>query len=131
MGFKTILVHCDSGAGTATRLQLAAAATPPVVAYLMSAVGWQQALFWPGLPAVVVILVWSWYARNSPREHPSVTPEEIAELGKEATPPPPAKVDWRRLRHLLKQGHRTRHRCKLEKDGGIKKVHRHQQANCQ
>ena len=82
-------------------LQLAAAATPPVVAYLMSAVGWQQALFWPGLPAVVVILVWAWYARNSPREHPSVTPEEIAELGKEATPPPPAKVDWRRLRHLL------------------------------
>jgi ACS family glucarate transporter-like MFS transporter len=82
-------------------LQFAAAATPPVVAYLMGTLGWQQALFWPALPAVVVIVLWAWYARNSPREHPSVTPEEIAELGKEAAPPPPAKVDWRRLRLLL------------------------------
>jgi MFS transporter, ACS family, glucarate transporter len=82
-------------------LQLAAAATPPVVAYLMARLGWQQALFWPALPAIAVILLWAWYARNSPREHTSVTPEEIAELGKEAAQPPPAKVDWRRLRHLL------------------------------
>jgi sugar phosphate permease len=82
-------------------LQFAAAATPPVVAYLMSTLGWQQALFWPALPAVVIIVLWAWYARNTPREHPSVTPEEIAELGKEALPPPPPKIDWRRLRHLL------------------------------
>jgi ACS family glucarate transporter-like MFS transporter len=82
-------------------LQLAAAATPPLVAYLMSSLGWQQALFWPALPAVAVILVWAWYARNSPREHPSVTPAELAELGKDVETPPPAKVDWRRLRHLL------------------------------
>jgi len=82
-------------------LQIAAAATPPLVAYLMSTLGWQQALFWPALPAVVVIVLWAWYARNSPREHPSVTPAEIAELGKEASPPPPAKIDWRRLRALL------------------------------
>jgi ACS family glucarate transporter-like MFS transporter len=82
-------------------LQLAAAATPPVVVYLMSTLGWQQALFWPALPAVIIIVLWAWYARNSPREHPSVTPEEIAELGKEASPPPPAKIDWLRLRHLL------------------------------
>jgi MFS transporter, ACS family, glucarate transporter len=82
-------------------LQLAAAATPPVVAYLMSTLGWQQALFWPALPAVVVIVLWAWYARNSPQEHPSVTPEELAELGKEPPPAPPAKVDWRRLRLLI------------------------------
>jgi MFS transporter, ACS family, glucarate transporter len=82
-------------------LQLAAAATPPLVAYLMAELGWQQALFWPALPAVFVIALWAWYARNSPREHPSVTPAEIAELGKDVESPPPAKVDWRRLRHLL------------------------------
>jgi len=82
-------------------LQLAAAATPPLVAYLMSLLGWQQALFWPALPAIAVILVWAWYARNSPREHPSVTPAELAELGKDVETPAPAKVDWRRLRHLL------------------------------
>jgi ACS family glucarate transporter-like MFS transporter len=82
-------------------LQFAAAATPPMVAYLMSTLGWQQALFWPALPAVIVIVLWAGYARNSPLEHPSVTSEEIAELGKEPLPPPPAKIDWRRLRHLL------------------------------
>ena len=82
-------------------LQWAAAATPPLVAYLMSTLGWQQALFWPALPAVVVIVLWAWYARNSPREHPSVTPEELAELGKEPPAPPPARIDWRRLGHLL------------------------------
>lgn len=82
-------------------LQLAAAATPPIVAYLMSTLGWQQALFWPALPAIVVIVLWAWYARNSPQEHPSVTPDELAELGKEPPPAPPAKVDWRRLRLLM------------------------------
>ncbi|MBS0422240.1 MAG: MFS transporter [Proteobacteria bacterium] len=82
-------------------LQLAAAATPPLVAYLMSSLGWQQALFWPALPAVAVILLWAWYARNSPREHPSVTSAELAELGKDVDTPAPEKVDWRRLRHLL------------------------------
>src|SRR5260370_42502961 len=34
------------------------------------------------------------------------------------------------LRHMIKQGHRAWHRCKLEKDGGIQKVRRHQQPNC-
>jgi ACS family glucarate transporter-like MFS transporter len=82
-------------------LQLAAAATPPLVAYLMSTLGWQRALFWPALPAIAVILLWAWYARNSPREHPSVTPEEIAELGNEAVPPAAVKIEWRRLRLLL------------------------------
>jgi ACS family D-galactonate transporter-like MFS transporter len=67
----------------------------------MVALGWQQALFWPALPAVIVILLWAWYARNSPYEHRSVTPEEIAELGREMTPPPTGKVDWRRVRALL------------------------------
>jgi MFS transporter, ACS family, glucarate transporter len=82
-------------------LQLAAAATPPLVAYLMSSLGWQQALFWPALPAVIVIGLWTWYARNSPSAHPSVTSEELAELGKESLPPPPAAVNWRRLGQLL------------------------------
>jgi ACS family glucarate transporter-like MFS transporter len=82
-------------------LQLAAAATPPTVAYLMTTLGWQQALFWPALPAVVIIVIWHWYARNTPAEHLSVTPAELAELGREPPPPPPATIDWRRLGHLL------------------------------
>src|SRR5450755_24716 len=62
-------------------LQLAAAATPPVVAYLMDAFGWQYALIWPALPALALIFVWAWYGRNTPAEHPHVTTAELAELG--------------------------------------------------
>src|SRR5450755_2814673 len=62
-------------------LQFGAALTPPLIAYLMNSFGWQYALFWPALPAVALIAVWAWYGRNTPAAHPSVTPDELAELG--------------------------------------------------
>src|SRR2546422_844490 len=40
-----------------TGLQWAAAATVPLVAYLMNSFGWQRALLWPALPAAGVIAV--------------------------------------------------------------------------
>ncbi|HEY3787041.1 MAG TPA: MFS transporter [Steroidobacteraceae bacterium] len=82
-------------------LQFAAAATPPVVAYLMSTLGWQHALFWPGLPAVLVIAAWGWYARNTPAEHASVTPEELTELGPVANEQMSGPMSWPRLGRLL------------------------------
>jgi ACS family glucarate transporter-like MFS transporter len=82
-------------------LQIAAAATPPVVAYLMNAFGWQYALFWPALPALALLGVWAWYGRNSPAEHPRVTPAELAELGAGAVAEPQSAISWRRLGHLL------------------------------
>jgi sugar phosphate permease len=60
--------------------QLGAAATPAVIVYLMQKFGWQRALFWTDLPAVVLVAAWAWYMRNTPREHPSISPEELAEL---------------------------------------------------
>ena len=87
-------------------LNLGAALTPPLIAVLMSAVGWQQALAWSSIPPVVVIALWVWYARNSPREHPAVSSAELAELGDEgAQPPVNDKVTLRRLLRLL--GHRS------------------------
>jgi ACS family glucarate transporter-like MFS transporter len=82
-------------------LQLAAAVTPPVVAYLMDRFGWQHALFWPALPALVLIGVWGWYARNSPAEHPGVSAAELAELGAEGGAPQNTTISWRRLGLLL------------------------------
>jgi len=61
-------------------LQLGAAATPPVIALLMHRFGWQRALFWTSFPALGLILVWAWYSRNTPQEHPSVSAAELAEL---------------------------------------------------
>jgi len=82
-------------------LQFAAALTPPLVAYLMAAFGWQYALFWPELPVLAFIGVWMWYGRNSPAEHPRVTPEELAELGEESAATTQTAITWRRLGRLL------------------------------
>jgi ACS family glucarate transporter-like MFS transporter len=62
-------------------LGLGAALTPPLIASLMAALGWQPALLLTSLPALVLIALWAWYGRNSPREHPSVSAQELAEIG--------------------------------------------------
>jgi MFS transporter, ACS family, glucarate transporter len=82
-------------------VQVAAALTAPVIAYLMHAFGWQHALFWPALPALGLIGVWAWYGRNTPAEHPRVTPEELAELGAGRLAETQTAISWRRLGHLV------------------------------
>jgi MFS transporter, ACS family, glucarate transporter len=84
-----------------TGLQLAAASTPPLIASLMSSVGWQQALFWPAVPGLALLAVWAWYGRNTPAEHAAVTPEEIAELDAESATGGQPGISWRRLQRLL------------------------------
>jgi ACS family glucarate transporter-like MFS transporter len=82
-------------------LQVAAAATPPLVTYLMATFSWRHALFWPELPVLAFIAVWVWYGRNTPAEHPRVTAEELAELGDNRVTPVQAAISWRRLGRLL------------------------------
>ena len=82
-------------------MQFAAAATPPIVAILMNSVGWQKALFWPALPAVIVIALWAWYGRNSPKEHSSVTPAELAELDAGSGEQSPTAILSRRVMQVL------------------------------
>jgi MFS transporter, ACS family, glucarate transporter len=62
-------------------LGLGAALTPPLIASLMANLGWQLALLWASLPALVLIALWAWYGRNTPHEHPSVSANELAEIG--------------------------------------------------
>ena len=82
-------------------LQLAAAATAPLVAGLMSTIGWQQALIWPALPAAGVVALWAWYGRNTPQEHRSVSAVEIAELGRPAEHEAQSPITRRRLARIL------------------------------
>lgn len=79
-------------------MNLGGAVTPLLVEVLSKSFGWQGALLWIALPVGLVTIAWGWYGRNTPREHPDVTPSEIAELGSSATEttPPPT------LRRLLK-----------------------------
>ena len=67
--------------------QLGAAMTPALIVFLMQAIGWQRALFWTALPALGLVFAWAWYVRNSPREHPSVSRQEVAELTAAAAAP--------------------------------------------
>jgi ACS family glucarate transporter-like MFS transporter len=75
---------------------LGTALTPPLIVLLTQEFGWQIALLWISLPAAALALLWLWYGRNSPREHKSVTAEELGELGElNLTSAPP--VNWKRL----------------------------------
>jgi ACS family glucarate transporter-like MFS transporter len=83
-------------------LSFGAALTPPLLASLMSTMGWQQALLWVSLPAIGLIAVWAWYGRNSPREHPSMSTQELAEIGSQEVALVDSKIDFRQLLNILK-----------------------------
>jgi ACS family glucarate transporter-like MFS transporter len=83
-------------------LQVGAAMTPPLIAALMGAAGWQYALMVTTVPAFVFIAAWAWYGRNSPREHPSVSAPELAEIGERAAAPVDPSFDARRFLGVLK-----------------------------
>lgn len=80
-------------------LGLGAALTPPLIVYLMTRLGWQRALVWASLPAVVLIAFWAWYGRNTPREHPSVSAHELAQIGSQ--PPAHSSLSFKQLIALV------------------------------
>ena len=83
-------------------LGLGNAATPFIVAWLMSAFSWQQALIWPTLPALGLILCWGLYARDTPAEHPGVAATELAELGEHRHAQIDRHISWGRILQLLR-----------------------------
>jgi MFS family permease len=68
----------------------------------MSTMGWQRALLWVSLPAIALIALWAWYGRNSPREHPSMSTQELTEIGSQELAPVDAKIDFKQLLNILK-----------------------------
>jgi len=83
-------------------LQLGAAVMPPLIASLMSAFGWQRALLWSALPALLLIAGWAWYGRNTPAEHPAVSAAELAELAAQPSPQVDSSISWQRMWALMK-----------------------------
>jgi len=81
-------------------LGLGAALAPPLIASLMSVMGWQRALLWTSLPALALIAVWAWYGRNSPREHASVSEAELSTIGSQ-NPGPVTNIGAKDLLHIL------------------------------
>ena len=83
-------------------MNLGAALAPPLISQLMAAEGWRRALLIASVPALAVIGAWSWYGRNSPREHPAVSADELAELGPRIEDSRAPSIDWRRVARLLR-----------------------------
>ncbi len=80
-------------------LNFGAMVTPPLIVTLTLWVGWRHALLWTSLPALVLIALWAWYGRNTPREHPSMSEQELGEIGRQ--PRPHSSITPRQLLRLI------------------------------
>lgn len=56
------------------------AAAPPLIVWLMIAMSWRGAFILSGIVSFTWALVWIWYFRDNPRDHPHVTEIERAQL---------------------------------------------------
>ena len=80
-------------------MTLGTAITPALIAYLTDWLGWKAALIVIAVPGLLMTVLWGWYGRNTPREHPGVSEEELAELGEVATEVRPP-MTWQRLKRI-------------------------------
>ena len=81
---------------------IGSAATPPIVAWLMVTLGWRESFYLVSVFGVAAALTWKFYGANHPREHPDVSPGELALIteGREpAVGPPPVGAVWWTLRN--------------------------------
>jgi ACS family glucarate transporter-like MFS transporter len=81
------------------------ALAPPLIATLMAMLGWQRALLWTAIPAIPLYLLWAWYARNTPREHASVSADELALLSDATSEQANARVSLREMAAILRDRH--------------------------
>jgi nitrate/nitrite transporter NarK len=71
-GFAQGLTHSFARLGNAI--------TPPMIAWLMALFTWRGSFALLGIVSTVWVVVWLWYFRDDPKDHPSVTTEELAAL---------------------------------------------------
>jgi sugar phosphate permease len=84
-----------------TGLSLGAAATPPLVAAIMAAYGWQAALYATCVPTVLLALAWWAYVRDTPRAHPALGAAELAEIEPEPRVTSAPRFSWAEVRLVL------------------------------
>ena len=64
-------------------LTLGAAATGPVIAWLMLRFGWRMSFVFTAPIAFVLAAIWWWYVRDRPSEHRAVRPAELAYIDRD------------------------------------------------
>jgi MFS family permease len=71
-GFSQGITHACARLGNAS--------TPILVAGLIAATSWHIAFIILGAASLAWVVLWLWYYRDDPAEHPGITPEDIARL---------------------------------------------------
>ncbi len=85
---------------TSTGLTLGAAATAPLIAWLMETLGWRESFVLTAPLAFLIAGVWWWYARDNPADHPRVSKKELDLINAERPSPAQAiedKTAWKRV----------------------------------
>jgi MFS family permease len=91
-GFAQGITHACARLGNAS--------TPVLVAALIGAFSWHAAFVILGVASLAWVVLWIWYYRDDPADHPAITSEEIARLpariGKQRVP-----MRWKPLLRAL------------------------------
>jgi len=85
---------------TSTGVTLGAAATAPLIAWLMERLGWRESFIVTAPLAFLIAGVWWWYVRDDPDDHPRVSKTELDLINANRPSPEPAigdKTAWKRV----------------------------------
>lgn len=87
-GFAQGITHSFSRIGNAV--------AAPLVAWMAVLMTWRISFVVMGIVSTVWVLLWGWFFRNDPREHPAITAADLAELPAATGRKRPA-IPWLRL----------------------------------
>ena len=87
---------------TSTGLTLGAAATAPLIAWLMQTLGWRLSFIVTAPLAFLIAGVWWWYARDNPADHPRVSKKELDLINSNRPSPEPDIEDKTAWKSVLK-----------------------------
>lgn len=84
---------------THSAARLGNALTPPLFAWLILLVTWRGSFIVTGIMSLIWVIVWGWYFRDNPRDHPGITTQELERLPKYRTSEERRKdpTPWARL----------------------------------
>jgi sugar phosphate permease len=78
--------------------RIGAGVTAPIVAFLITVMSWRLIFVVLGIVSAFWAVLWVWYFRDDPRDHSSISPDEVAALtAGPAKPGGSGPVPWRRL----------------------------------
>ncbi|HZP34278.1 MAG TPA: MFS transporter [Candidatus Acidoferrales bacterium] len=87
-GFAQGITHSFSRIGNAI--------AAPLVAWTAVLITWRGSFVAMGVASTIWVLLWGWFFRNDPREHPAITDTDLAELPKPSGKKRPA-IPWLEL----------------------------------